>query len=168
MFRDIRRINQMISEEETIDVIKNNSYGVLGLIGDYGYPYTVPLNYVFCDGKIFFHCASEGHKIDAIKKDSKASFCVVNRYDVVPSMLATDFLSVIVFGRVNIIFDKEEKRHILVKFVEKFAPAFSEYGYSEIEKLINKVCILELCIEHMSGKSASKNVQDLNRKTKSI
>ena len=77
MFRDMRRKNQQMSEKEAIKVLSNSSYGVLGLIGDGGYPYTVPLNYIFCDGKVYFHCASEGHKIDSVKNDDRASFCVV-------------------------------------------------------------------------------------------
>ncbi len=168
MFRDMRRKNQQMPEKESIEVLTRSSYGVLGLVGDGGYPYTVPLNYVFCDGKVYFHCASEGHKIDALKKDERASFCVVERDDVVPSMLATDFCSVILFGRVKIVSDTEKKRSVLGKFVEKFAPDFSEYGYAEIEKLLNRVCILEFCIEYISGKTALKSVQEANRKTGSI
>lgn len=168
MFRDMRRKNQQMSEKEAIKVLSNSSYGVLGLIGDGGYPYTVPLNYIFCDGKVYFHCASEGHKIDSVKNDDRASFCVVAKDDVVPSMLATDFCSVILFGRIGFVSGDDEKRRVLLQFVEKFAPEFSEYGHSEIEKLLDRVCILEFCIEHISGKTALKSVQEANRKTGTI
>lgn len=168
MFRDMRRKNQQMSEKEAIKVLSNSSYGVLGLIGDGGYPYTVPLNYIFCDGKVYFHCASEGHKIDSVKNDDRASFCVVEKDDVVPSMLATDFCSVILFGRVGFVSGDDEKRRVLLQFVEKFAPEFSEYGYAEIEKLLDRVCILEFFIEHIRGKTALKSVQEANRKTGTI
>ena len=120
MFRDMRRKNQQMSEEEAINILTSLSYGVLGLVGDGGYPYTVPLNYVFCDGKLYFHCASEGHKIDSVKNDDRASFCVVAKDDVVPSMLATDFCSVILFGRVGFVSGDDEKRRVLLQFVELF------------------------------------------------
>lgn len=68
MFRKMRRYRQQLSQEETISILKSGKTAVLGVLGDDGYPYTVPINYVYADGKIYFHGAKSGHKIDAIKR----------------------------------------------------------------------------------------------------
>ena len=84
MFREMRRKKQLLSEEACIAVLDRGTSGVLAVSGDDGYPYTVPLSYVYCDGKIYFHSAKSGHKIDAIKNSSKVSFCVIDQDKIVP------------------------------------------------------------------------------------
>ena len=66
MFRKMRRFKQQLSEEECLEILKTAKRGVLAVLGDEGYPYAVPLDFVYEDGKIYFHCAKEGHKLDAI------------------------------------------------------------------------------------------------------
>ena len=77
MFREMRRKRQLLPQEQALEILENNTSGVLALSGDGGYPYAVPMSYVYNDGKIYFHCAKAGHKIDAIRSCDKASFCVV-------------------------------------------------------------------------------------------
>ena len=103
MFRNMRRFKQALTENECIEIFNNNTNGVLALSGDEGYPYAVPLSYVYCDGSIYFHSASEGHKIDSIKRNDKASFCVVAEDNIVSDKFTTYFKSVIAFGRVELI-----------------------------------------------------------------
>ena len=91
MFRKMRRFKQQLTEEESINVLDRNKTGILAVIGDEGYPYTVPINYVYADGKIFMHSATAGHKIDAIRTCDKASFCVIDADDVVPQDYSTNF-----------------------------------------------------------------------------
>ena len=69
MFRQMRRFGQQVAGEKCVEILKNEWRGVLALIGDDGYPYTVPMDFFYDedDGKIYFHCAKEGHKIDAIE-----------------------------------------------------------------------------------------------------
>lgn len=71
MFRKMRRFKQQISNEECVEILKNEKRGVLSVIGDNGYPYGIPLNHYYDEktNSIFFHGAKEGHKIDAIKKN---------------------------------------------------------------------------------------------------
>ncbi len=79
MFRKMRRFKQQISNDECIAVLKNTKRGVLSLIGDDGYPYGIPIDHWYCeeDGKIYFHGAKEGHKIDAIKACDKGKYLTV-------------------------------------------------------------------------------------------
>ena len=109
MFREMRRFGQQMPENEAIEILKNATSGTLAVLGDDGYPYAVPMSHFYCEGKIYFHCASEGHKIDAIRNCDKVSFCVISRDDVVPEKFTTYYCSVIAFGRVRILEDVQEK-----------------------------------------------------------
>ena len=84
MFREMRRKRQMLSEDDCKIILREGTSGVLALSGDDGYPYAVPLSYVYDGEKIFFHCAKSGHKLDAIRRNPKASFCVIGQHIVVP------------------------------------------------------------------------------------
>ena len=81
MFREMRRKRQLLSDKESIEILENGTSGVLALLGDDEYPYAVPISYVYDNAKIYFHGAKTGHKIDAIRKCSKASFCVIEQDD---------------------------------------------------------------------------------------
>ena len=91
MFREMRRKRQALSMEEIAAVLNRGTAGVLALSGDDGYPYAVPISYVFDGDKIYFHCARAGHKLDAIRRNAKASFCVVDQDQIVPE----EYLSLI-------------------------------------------------------------------------
>ena len=108
MFRKMRRFKQQLSNDEALEILKNCKSGVLAVSGDDGYPYTVPLNFVYKDGKIYFHCAKNGHKLDAIKQNKKVSFCVIEKDEVDSEKLTTLFRSVVVFGKAEIM-ENEEK-----------------------------------------------------------
>ena len=110
IFREMRRRKQELSRQEVLDVLYNGTSGVLALLGDNDYPYAVPISYVYDDGKIYFHSAKSGHKIDAIQKTEKASFCVIDKDLVVPEEYTTYFRSVIAFGKIRVIEDDREKR----------------------------------------------------------
>lgn len=164
MFRKMRREKQMLSLEECASILENATSGVLALSGDDGYPYAVPLSYVYekseCDyGKIYFHCAVEGHKIDAVKNCGKASFCVVAQDDVIPLEYSTRYKSVIAFGRVRIIADDAEKRRTIEMLGKRYAPNDSEKNRNdEIDKYWSSLCMIEMCIEYMTGKQSKNNI----------
>ena len=122
MFRELRRKRQALSETDCSDILKRGTSGVLALMGDGGYPYAVPMSYVYDGEKLYFHCAKSGHKLDAIAGNPKASFCVVDRDQVVPEEYTTYFRSVIVFGTMRIIEEEQEKRTAVEKLALKYAP----------------------------------------------
>lgn len=154
MFRDMRRFRQKLSQAECEKILANGKDGVLALSGDDGYPYAVPLNYVYKDGFIYFHCAKQGHKIDAIKKNGKCSFCVIAKSDVVQEKYTTFFKSVIVFGRICEVADDSEKHDSVKTLTEKYCPDYKDGIEAAIEKEWKPLNILKLEIEHMSGKQA--------------
>jgi uncharacterized protein len=153
MFRVMRRKKQLLSEAETIEILQSCTSGVLALSGDNDYPYAVPLSFAYKDGKLFFHFAKEGHKIDSITKNNKVSFCVIHTDNVVQKTFTTHFRSVIVFGRVRILTEDSEKKYALECLVEKYSPDYIAEGQSEIERDWNRVCVAEVQIEHMTGKA---------------
>lgn len=156
MFRDMRRKNQLLSADEAIEILKSNTSGVLALLGDNGYPYSVPMSYVYSDNKIYFHSAKNGHKIDAVKNCEKASFCVIDKDNVVPSEYTTYFKSVIAFGKIQIVQEKDEIVSALSILGEKYNPGHIDLCTGEIDRFINNVCVLCLSIEHITGKAAKE------------
>lgn len=158
MFREMRLKNQQLSEEEAIEILKNGKTGILGVNGDDGYPYTVPVNYVYADGKIYIHGAKSGHKQDAIAKSDKVSFCVVARDDVVVEELTTWFQSVIVFGRAKRLETDEEKFHAVEVFGLKYCPD-KEAVDKEIRREWQGLSCFEISIEHITGKEAGALAQ---------
>lgn len=160
MFREMRRYRQKLSDEECVAILTRGSWGVLSLIGDDGYPYGVPLNYVYRDGRLYFHGAKEGHKLDAMRREPKASFCVVDSDELIPEEYTTYFRSVILFGRMNIVTDRERMRDIITVMAERFNPDDTAQHRNEaIEREFPPLCIMELEIEHMSGKEAIELVR---------
>jgi uncharacterized protein len=154
MFREMRRKKQLLSEAETIEILQTCTSGVLAVIGDNGYPYAVPLSFAYKDGKLFFHFAKAGHKLDSIVKNNNVSFCVIKTDNVIQKTLTTHFCSVIVFGRARILTEDSQKKFALECLVEKYSPEYITEGQFEIEREWNRVCVAEVEIEHMTGKAA--------------
>lgn len=160
MFREMRRKRQALGEDEVSAVLKRGTSGVLALYGDDGYPYAVPISYVYDGKKLFFHCAQSGHKLDAIVRNAKASFCVIDQDQIVPEEYTSYFRSVIVFGTMRILEDDGEKRAAIEKLALKYAPDDrAENREKEIEREWKPLCMLEMNIEHMRGKEAIELVK---------
>lgn len=159
-FRKMRRLRQLLPETESVELLRRMTSGVLALEGDGGYPYAVPLSYVYHEGKLYFHSALQGHKIDAVRRNAKASFCVVAQDEVVAEEFTTYFRSVIAFGRIRIIDDDGEKKAALRLLGGKYSPADWEGCEREIAKDFSRVCILGLTVEHLSGKEAIELVRN--------
>lgn len=151
MFRKMRRHKQEIPEEECVEILKNEPRGVLALLGDYEYPYALPMSHVYVDGKIYFHGAKEGHKNDAVKNSSKVSYCVMDRGVKQKDSWWYTFKSVIVFGKIRILTDDDEKIDKLTYLGNKFFPT-PEETEDEISRLLDKTEVFEITIEHISGK----------------
>ncbi|MBR6959929.1 MAG: pyridoxamine 5'-phosphate oxidase family protein [Clostridiales bacterium] len=158
MFRKMRRFKQQITEGECIDILKEEPRGVLSVIGDEGYPYGIPLDHWYCeeDGKIYFHGAKEGHKLEAIRKCNKVSYCVMDKGYRKDGDWALNIKSVIVFGRMRIVEDEDKKRKICTEICRKFTDD-EAYLQHELENAFPRVCCLELTPEHMTGKLVNES-----------
>lgn len=155
MFRPMRRSRQQLPVEEAEAILKRNTSGVLAVAGDEGYPYAVPLSYLYDGGRLIFHSAKEGHKLDAIRRCGKASFCVIDRDDVVPEEYTTYFASVIAFGTVREIDDPTEMRRAAMALGARYAPDADEKNTAEeVDSSFDRLCMLAMTVEHMTGKEA--------------
>ena len=158
MFRPMRRFKQQLSEEECLRILKEEPRGVMAVHGEDGYPYAFPMDYVLNEenGKLYFHCAKTGHKIDALKQDERVSFCVYDQGFRKEGDWALNIKSVVIFGRIRIIEDTEEMIPYLQKLGGKYFPS-EEYTQQEIERGLRNVMMLELSIDHMTGKLVNES-----------
>ena len=153
MFREMRRKRQELSREEAEGILREGTSGVLAVEGDGGYPYAVPLSYVWDGGKLLFHCARSGHKLDAVKRNPKASFCVIGQDRVIPDEYTTAYRSVIAFGRIRILTEDREIRSAAERLGLRYAPHHTkERRDQEINKEWSRLCMLEMTVEHLTGK----------------
>ena len=154
MFREMRRIKQQLTDQEIQEIIVRNTCGTLALLGDEGYPYSVPLSYVYTENKFYFHSAKTGHKIDAVKNYEKASFSIIDKYVLVPEEYTAYFRSVIAFGKVRLLEDPQEIRFALDLLGKKVRPGFEKERLNEVNISLPKVAIIEFTVEHLSGKES--------------
>lgn len=160
MFREMRRNAQQISTEECVEILKRATSGVLGLSGDNGYPYTVPVSFLYIDvedsgfGSIVFHCAVAGHLVDSIRRNEKVSFCVVDRDEIYPEFRTTKYCSVIAFGKARFLETDEELRAAVNAIGAKYAIGYEHLCREKTEKTIRtkELCCVEIQIEHLTGK----------------
>ena len=155
MFREMRRKKQQLNDTENRKILERNTTGVLSMIGDDGYPYGIPLNYVLIDDYIYFHGAKTGHKIDSIRKNEKVSFTVVDLDRNIPEKFTTYFKSLIIFGHADIVSDDNEKRIAVTKLADKFSPNEPiEEREAEINREWKALSVIRLSPVHMTGKQA--------------
>ncbi len=152
MIKEMRRKDREIFNDDIEEVLINGEYGTLATIGEDGYPYIVPLNYVYYNKSLYFHCAKEGYKLQNIERNVKVSFCVVTSTEVLASEFSTKYKSVIAFGQASEATD-DLKDTILIKFIDKYSPDFSDEGKIYIEKAKDSVKVMRINIQHMTGKA---------------
>ncbi|CBZ02860.1 pyridoxamine 5'-phosphate oxidase family protein [Clostridium botulinum] len=152
MFSEMRRKDRELKNDEAIEILKNNTYGVLSTISENGYPYGVPISYIFFDNSIYFHSAIKGHKLDNISNNNRVSFCVVGRTHILPDKFSTEYESVIVFGRV-IEVSNDEKNTTLLEILNKYSADYIGQGKEYIQKASKATKVMKINIEHTSGKA---------------
>ena len=153
VFRPMRRFRQQVSTEECIRVLTEEKRGVLSMLGDNGYPYGIPMNHWYDpeEGKLYFHGAKTGHKIDSIKKHDKVSYCVFDAGFRKEGEWALNVTSVVVFGRISPVTDENKIRQIGEHLLRKFTDD-AEYIQKEVRDALPRAQCLELTIDHMTGK----------------
>ena len=158
-FREMRRKRQQLAEEESIAILQKATAGTLALLGDDDYPYAVPISYVYHDRKLYFHSALAGHKVDAIRKCDRASFCVIDQDAVQPQKYTTFYRSVIAFGRIHIIEDAQEKLETARMLGNRYNPNQEEALQKEIENGQSRMLMIRFDIEHLTGKESIELVK---------
>ena len=150
-YPEMRRSERKISNQKCLEILQTSEYGVLSTVDSDGQPYGVPLNYVYNEGGLFFHGAQAGHKLNNLRHESRVSFCVVSRADVIPEQLSTNFESVIVFGQAQILQGEQNLQALRLLF-EHFIGPLSPSNEADLQKQSGSTLAVKIIIKHMTGK----------------
>lgn len=156
MFRELARKNKQISQEECIALLEKETRGILSVNGDDGYPYGMPMNHLYADGCLYFHCGKRGHRLDALRTSDKVSFCVCEQGTREAGDWAYTVRSVIVFGRMEVVEDMDEIVRLTTMLCRKFTQD-EEYIRTEIEQHAAATLLLKLTPEHICGKQVKES-----------
>lgn len=148
----MRRQDRMITTAETLCILEKGEYGILSTVSSENEPYGVPINYCVIDESLYFHCATEGKKLDNIVNNPKVSFCVVGKTELLPEKFGTNYESCIVYGGASESFE-EEKQMALEGLIQKYSKNFVSEGLEYIKKLKDKTRVFKITIESFSGKA---------------
>ena len=152
MYREMRRKDKKLPDSEAVRMLEQISYCTLALQGDDEYTYSVPVSFVYSDGKIFFHSAVEGKKCDSILKNNKISFSAVEKDDVKPAKFTTHYKSVIGFGEIRLVGDEEKIQYAMELILEKYSPDYMKEGKEYMERVRRRFYVYEIDIHHMTAK----------------
>lgn len=158
-FKEMRRKKQELTLEETQAIFERGTSGTLALLDEQGYPYAVPMSYIIDCGKLYFHSAKVGHKIEAILHHNKASFCVIDQDEIIAEKYTTYYRSAIAFGKIQIIEDEQLKYEVIQKLVYKYSSDYQMGIQNEINQGFSSLCMIQFEIETMSGKEAIELVK---------
>jgi len=158
MFRPMLRFKQQLPQEECLEILEKELRGVLSVLGDDDYPYGMPINHYYCrqDGKLYFHCGYKGHRMDAIRRHDKASFCVYDQGYRKEGDWALNIKSVIVFGRIEMVEDRDKIYEIAALLSKKFTDD-EHYTLEEIKRSGPHTAMFALVPEHISGKLVNES-----------
>lgn len=157
MNREMQKKDRQLPVEEVKELLVKGHHGILSVNGDDGYPYAVPVNYVYLNDAIYIHSAKYGYKIDALEKDNKVCFSAIISSNILPSHFTAEFESVVAFGKVTMVEDDAEKREVLETFILRMAPGRGEAGEKMIKANFDKTAIIKVNIESMTGKAWALN-----------
>jgi len=151
---EIKKQNHLLSETESLKLLKGGEYGVLSMYCDEYGAYGVPLNFVW-DGKnsIYIHCAAEGKKLQCMDNNASVSFCVVGKTNVLPAGFTSEYESIIMQCRAFRSLPYDEAMNALMMLVEKYSPDHKAAGKKYAEKFFHETEIVRLNIEKWSGKA---------------
>lgn len=155
MFREVRRRDRVVTEDDARNILARAEHGVLATVGKDGWPYAVPLNHVLAGDLLYLHCATEGHKLDNLAHEERVSYCAVSSAEVIPSKLSTLYESAVVFGRAALVTGAEEKRHALKLLAVRFLSG--ESGSALLDEALSKwesrTAVVRIQIERITGKA---------------
>ena len=159
MFRPVRKKANEIGVGEAKKLLHEARRGVLAVNGDGGYPYAVPVNYLYDEEKqeIIFHGAKVGHKVDSLKKCDKVCFTVVSgeSVEIEDEAWAPFLKSAVVFGRCRLVADRGESDALCKKFAMKYYPT-EKMVDDEVAASGKAVQMFRISIDHISGKKVQE------------
>jgi len=153
--QSVRRQDRLLDESQAIELLKNGEYGILSMVSEGDAGYGLPISYVVEEDKIYFHCAPEGEKLRALRKNNRASLCVVGKTKVISNQFTTAYESVIAKGNITVGLSDEEKMHALELILDKYSPNDKVVGLKYAQKSFARMEILRMDIVSVTGKCKS-------------
>jgi nitroimidazol reductase NimA-like FMN-containing flavoprotein (pyridoxamine 5'-phosphate oxidase superfamily) len=156
-FREIRRGDRALSEEQAREILARAEHGVLATVGADGWPYAVPVNHVLAGDVLYIHCATEGHKLENVAHEERVSFCAVASARVLPAKLSTLYESAVVSGRAAVVTDPTEKLRGLELLAVRFCGALTPEAEKAIAASGTQTAVVRIRIERIAGKAHRQN-----------
>ncbi len=153
MTKPLRRDDRRLDASAAMALLKRGEYGILSTSDKNNRPYGIPVNYVMMEEHIYFHCATEGQKLENITANNGVSFCVVGKTELIPEKFSTRYESVVVSGNADLIEDTVLKKTALRALVNKYAPNHIPAGDTYIDKLMDRTAVVRVSIVHLAGKA---------------
>ena len=155
LFKEMRRKDFELPEEEAKKILAKCQYITLAMMGENGYPYSLPVSFVYNDGKFFIHGYKSGHKVEALTYHEQVSFSAVYENAVDPGGFTVNYTSIVAFGRARQL-DVSEKEQAIRLVIEKYSAEHKEKGLRVVQGLRNEFTAFEITIDHITGKSSVK------------
>ncbi len=153
MDKTMRRSDRQLTDEETLQLFREAEYGVLSVIDENNMPYGVPMSFALSDNVIYFHCsAAGGRRISGIRHDPNVCFTVIGDTKLLPQKFATLYMSGIAYGKIEIVSEDTEKQKGIEAILHKYSPDYTEKGMKYIDSALDKIYVLKLEIEKITGK----------------
>jgi hypothetical protein len=152
-FREIRRRDRALTDEEARQILAQADHGVLSTLGADGWPYGVPVNHVLCGDVLYIHCARAGHKLENVAHEDRVSFCAVACATVLPATLSTLYESAVVFGRAAVVTDPAERRQALDALAIRFCGGLTPEAERTIATSGPQTTVVRVRIERITGKA---------------
>lgn len=153
MFREMRRKDRAMTKEDVKKLLETAQVGTLATISEDNTPYVVPMNFVYSREVIYLHSAVEGKKLDNIITNNNICFNVMDAVELLPAAFATKYKSAIVFGKIIMVKDREEKRQGLIAMIQKYSPAFYESGLQYIDNAFENTKVFKIEVSNITGKA---------------
>lgn len=131
----IRLQKRECTDQSKIEVfLKQAQTGFLGL-SDGKQPYVIPFNFIWLDGSFYFHGAGAGRKVSILEQNNEACFTISEHYgtitDPVPAHTDTAYMSVMAFGRVELVSDLDEATAAMQSLLDKYVPGYYDKPLSK-------------------------------------
>ncbi len=149
-FKEMRRKQRALPREAAEQILSAGQYGVLSVYGEEGYPYGVPVNYGYAEGKLLFHCAREGHKLQAIRRNPKVCFTVVSGHTLVEEEYTCKYESVVVFGTARVIEERKERHAAMERMMSVLSPDYAGTAIANCGG--DGYVMVEITPDHVTGK----------------
>ncbi|MTI95350.1 MAG: hypothetical protein FH749_07655 [Firmicutes bacterium] len=149
MFPVMRRSDLELPREKLLTLLADADWISVAFNSPLGYPYITAVNHVIFKERVYFHCASEGFKLDCLEQDQRVCLQAVVAAEIIAEEYTTRYLSVTAFGRARLLESKEEKRLVLIELMKRFAPSVMPECISQDH---GGLSVVEVVVDHVTGK----------------